>query len=476
MNKHIILSWLLKEAEEHEAWYRPKTTLEAALCELNNNREIALPASIPGDPDQAILPLREHFKHNVTLVSLVLNHHFPRDFLFYRVSRLEEEIFEGLDFLSEIVPDFELPFSRVGRKGFERYLRLNAALLSFVRAHWPDLSNPQARLAAFLYQGLGLLFLEKSEYNRYWIMATRKDYFQALDEDKTIEWSGRKEMKQGDLVFMYRTAPRKAITGIYRVEAQDRSGAIGTKQRRWLLDRLLQPAKEAPQQEAGIRFDIWGAWDGFWVDLARVGAVEDITFAAMRADPVLSQWKLVRRQFQWTVTEPIPHSIYNRLLEKIPEPTRQEYELQPEPVAEVGGSGQFTSEAEFEEKIIVPLLKRWEFKYQAQHPCVFRFGSQDHRGRVDFLVSDERGRLTLFEDKFRIHNDHHLESAVAQAKSYALMLGLPSFVVAAPEGFWLYSLRQNVEQLELNVPGDALAEHEEELRSQILRSRQSGVV
>jgi len=471
MNKQVILSWLLKEAEEHEARYRSTSTIEAALVELNNRREIALPVSIPGNPEEAISLLREHFKDNVTLVSLVLNHRFPKDFLFYRVSRLEEEIFEGLNFLAEIVPGFDLSFFRVGRKGFARYLRLNAALLSFARAHWPDLRNPQARLAAFLYQGLGLLFLQKSEYNRYWIAATRQDYFHELDEKEAITWSGRKEMKQGDLVFMYRTAPRKAITDLYRVETKDSSEPPEKKRKKGPLDRLRGTAGKTLRREADIWFDLWGAWDGFWVNLRRVCRIEGVPFAVMRHDPVLSKWGTVRKQFTGTVIEPVPHSIYNRLLDMLPRAVRAQHRLEPEPLANVGRSGEFTSEAEFEEEVVAPLLERWGFKYQAQYPCHFRFGSQDHRGRVDFFVSDERGPLTLFEDKFRIHNEDHLQPAVAQAKSYAIMLGLPSFVVAAPEGLWLYSLHRNVEQLELDVPGDTLAEREEELRSQLLRLR-----
>jgi hypothetical protein len=475
MNKQVILSWLLKEAEEHESLYQPRTNLKEALKELNNRREVALPASIPSTPEEAIPLLRKHFKDNVTLVSLVLNHHFPKDYLFYRVSRLEEEIFEGLNFLAEIVPDLDLSFSRVGRRGFERYLRLNAALLSFARAHWPGLGNPQVRLAAFLYQGLGLLFLHKSEYNRYWIAATRQDHFHELDEKKTITWSGRKEMKQGDLVFMYRTAPRKAITDLCRVEAKDSPEPLGRKRKKRPFDRLLGTAEETLRREADTRFDLWGAWDGFWVVLRRVCQIDGIPFAIMRHDPVLSKWGTVRKQFMGTVIEPIPHSIYNRLLDMLPRAVRVQHRLEPEPVANLGRSGEFTSEAKFEEKVIAPLLERWGFKYQTQYPCHFRFGSQDHHGRVDFFVSDERGPLTLFEDKLRIHNEDHLQPAIAQAKSYALMLGLPSFVVAAPEGLWLYSLRRNLTQLELHVPGDELALHEEELRSQILQLRQSGV-
>jgi hypothetical protein len=146
--------------------------------------------------------------------------------------------------------------------------------------------------------------------------------------------------------------------------------------------------------------------------------------------------------------------------------------LNPEPVATKGRSGQFTSEADFEEKVIEPMLKRWGFKYKPQYACRFRIGSQNHRGRVDFYVSDKDGSLTLFEDKFRIFNDEDLKLAVNQAKSYALLLGMPSFVVASPEGLWLYSLSKNEETLVKKLVFDEIDQkQEEEFRHLLLKIR-----
>ena len=173
MNKPMILSWLLQEAERREDSFRLKCTLEKTLRELNNRRHNPLPTSIPKQSDAAVPLLRAHFRDNVTFISLVLNDRFPDKYLFYRVSKLEDEIFEGLDFFAEIVPQFKLDFARIGRRGFTRYEKLNRALLSFARDQWPDLKNTQPRLAAFLYDGLGRLFLAKSDYNRYWIDSYR---------------------------------------------------------------------------------------------------------------------------------------------------------------------------------------------------------------------------------------------------------------------------------------------------------------
>jgi hypothetical protein len=313
----------------------------------------------------------------------------------------------------------------------------------------------------FVYEGLGHLFLEKSDYKRYWVVATREECFDGLDSrNEDVTWSGRKEMRPEDLVFVYRMAPRKAMTDILQV-------------------------KDEPV------FDPWGAWDGFWVNLEKVCVIKNIPFAHMRKDDILGKWGTVNRNFVGTVAEPMPPAIYNRLLEKIPlekipSVTREMYGLESAPVGEpptgkLPGlshptlatrhlSGQFETEAKFEDEVIVPLLKRWNLKYKRQHPCTFRIGRQDHRGKVDFHVSNREGPLTLFEDKLRIINDRDLEPAIAQAKSYALLLGLPSFVVASPEGMWLYSLDRNQEKL-IKLPADTV-DWEEEIKSLLLKLRQ----
>jgi predicted RNA-binding protein with PUA-like domain len=322
----------------------------------------------------------------------------------------------------------------------DRYQVFNTKLQEFARKAWPAMRHRQAAILAFLYEGLGMLFLEKSSYNRYWIMVTKPEHWDSLDRESEPEWSGRKEMKDGDLVFMYRTSPRKAITNLYRVHG-------------------------APW------FDPWGAWDGWWVKLQSVGAIPEITFAAMRADPVLKDWGLVRRQFQWTVTERVPHRVYNQLLQKMPPEFCEQYDLRPVELGRIGSSGKYGTEAEFEDEVVKPLIRRWGLQFDYQYPCLFYVGSQATRGRVDCFVRDARGPITLFENKLRIANMAERESAVAQAKSYALMLGLPSFIVAAPEGLWVYSLTRNRHIEECYVPGDQLGAQEEHVRNVVMRLR-----
>jgi hypothetical protein len=228
-------------------------------------------------------------------------------------------------------------------------------------------------------------------------------------------------------------------------------------------------------------------WGGFDAYLTKVCAIEDIPFADMRKDDILGKWGVVKKFFVGVVAEPVPPAIYNRLLEKIPSAIREKHKLkfakiltaegktptlsQPPTLTTSHLSGQFPSEEKFEEERIIPLLRRWRLQYKRQHFCPFRIGSQDLFGRVDFYVSDKAGLLTVFEDKLWITNDNDLKPAVAQAKSYALLLGSPSFVVASPERMWLYSLDRNHETLYPQLPGADLNQQEEEFRSLLLRLR-----
>lgn len=440
MNKNQVLNWLLDDAEKYadEYYENHENNLEEDLYQINIRKKIELPPSLPKNKDEMIPVIRKHFKDNINFISMVLNHYFPEEFIFYRVSKLEDEIFQGLEFLK-----YDIPSNKLGTKNFDRYLELNEILINLAHEQWPGLKNPQKRISFFLYQGLANLFLEKSDYNRYWIMATKEDHFKTLDSSDGIQWSGRKEMQQGDLVFMYRTAPRKAITDIYRVT--DDPG-----------------------------YDPWWPW-GFKVPLEKLADIKDITFSAMRSDQIIGQWSVIKRQFQGVITEPIPHKIYNELLMKLPEDVKQKFNLKPEPVLEGGHSGQYTSEQEFEEELIIPLLKQCGFQYQYQYPQIVHVGSQQMHCRVDFYVRDEKGPLTLFEDKLRIINDldHDLDlkSAVGQAKSYALMLGLSSFVVASPEGIWIYKLNKNQEELVKKFNSNEVQFHDAEIRKLFLDLR-----
>src|SRR5262245_2486182 len=93
-------------------------------------------------------------------------------------------------------------------------------------------------------------------------------------------------------------------------------------------------------------------------------------------------------------------------------------------------------EATFEELVVVPLLDSWGLTYVRQAAC-----PAPARGRIDFLVYDdpEAAPLTLFENKRQLASPQALAQAATQAHTYARALHLPSCIVAAPAGLWIYS-------------------------------------
>lgn len=103
-----------------------------------------------------------------------------------------------------------------------------------------------------------------------------------------------------------------------------------------------------------------------------------------------------------------------------------------------GGALWSPVEERFEDVVLIPLIERWGFGYGRQVACSIGGGAR--RGRVDLLLYAPRSDqpLTLIESKRLIRGDQDLRAAAAQAGGYARSLGLPSFVVAAPRGMWVY--------------------------------------
>ncbi len=124
-------------------------------------------------------------------------------------------------------------------------------------------------------------------------------------------------------------------------------------------------------------------------------------------------------------------------------------------------------EEQFEDVVIIPMLAAWGWRYSRQHPCMLPGQGAAARGRVDVLVyeSDPAEPLTLFENKRMIATNDDLRRAVGQARAYAEALHVPSFLVAAPAGVWVYActpagvrLAGSMSALELEQAGERLQE------------------
>jgi hypothetical protein len=123
------------------------------------------------------------------------------------------------------------------------------------------------------------------------------------------------------------------------------------------------------------------------------------------------------------------------------------------------------TEEAFERAVIVPLIEGWGWSYTRQAGC--KVAGRRGRGRIDFLVSMAEGAapLTLFENKRLITSQREALKAAEQAQGYAEALAVPSFVVAAPAGMWVYSLLGGKA-----VPRGAFSSLEVQQRPELLRA------
>ena len=104
-------------------------------------------------------------------------------------------------------------------------------------------------------------------------------------------------------------------------------------------------------------------------------------------------------------------------------------------------------ELTFETNYLLPAVQESGLFYQRQFIIPIRVGTNIYQGRIDFYLSDEQGIVSLIESKRSIPSSQDWEEAVAQAKSYALPLGSPSFIVAAPQRIRVYTLYRQQEIL-----------------------------
>jgi len=380
------------------------------LYDVNSHRELSLPSPLPKTPKGLLSALRKKYKDDVTDISLVMNHFYPQEFVYFRVCSLEPELFRAFQFFADEFPQLKLGFGKIGKRGVERYLKLNEGLLELGGILWPNDKNAHIRLRIMLFEVFADLFKDPEAYKKYWVIATKEDYWDSFDASDQIErWSVNKEVSDGDIVFLYRTKPVSAITDVVRVDGRP-------------------------------EFYPYLGWDGFFVGFKRLCRLDGIPISQMRDDEVLGGWSVVRRSFQGVMTEYVPHHVYNRLLDFVPDAEKREHGLNPETVIPPSVGGTFTSEKLFERQLVEKVLRDWRFKFKRQRIVNARIGSQTHPFKIDHLVTYRDKRITLFENKLEINTSEQRTVAMEQGLSYAKLLGLPTFVVAAPQGMWMYQV------------------------------------
>jgi len=404
---------------------RHKPYDEKYLPHLATLRQIAYES----EPQRQADVIWSVFEDRVDLASLYLHALRRDDFVFYRKMDIEEAIFESLDALSGGYPELDFEFSAVPANGRAEYEQLNNGLQRFASLVWPDDPARYLKLMLLLYWVLPELTRPETTLRRYWLGMAKDpanvEEIKSLPLGATTEWSATYQVEEGDYYLVYCTRPTKGIAAIFR--------AVG---RAWC--------------------DPTGGWKGHWVTIEKV-ADGLLSLDAMRTDDTLRDWGPAMSSFQGTVLTQVSPRVFNRIREVFVEQGMPPRAVEPAPLDRFYAAGQYAKEKDFEEQCIEPLLRDLGFgEYKRQYLVRIWAGCEEHKCKIDYLVRDDKGRVTLFEDKKEIKAYRHVSDAYHQARSYALLLGLRSFVLAAPEGLRLYGRRRT--ESDFPLPDDPLFE------------------
>lgn len=95
-------------------------------------------------------------------------------------------------------------------------------------------------------------------------------------------------------------------------------------------------------------------------------------------------------------------------------------------------------EQEFEDTVLVPLLRHGGLTLERQVSLQIQHGSSKRTGFADIVVVHEGAVRSVIESKFRIRTSREAGSARAQARSYALALRVRRIAVASTEGIRIF--------------------------------------
>jgi hypothetical protein len=222
---------------------------------------------------------------------------------------------------------------------------------------------------------------------------------------------------------MYCVGPRSAITSVYRI-VED------------------------------AHYDPFGGWTGYRAKLAEKIAIPWIKFTEIKADSILKEWSLVKRNFQGLLQSEVPENCWLRLLEIITERDSaagerlHQFRYAAKGTREIKVAGEAWSEKEVEDRFAIPVLERIGWKIGTTMVQQVSMQIKVGAGKPKEVLADFVGyhgaltsqALLVVEAKRRIGSTRELEQAVEQAESYAGKLRCTRFAIVSPEGFWVYEL------------------------------------
>ncbi len=264
---------------------------------------------------------------------------------------------------------------------------------------------------------------------RVWMIAVNDRAREFAEVDRHDEsfigtWPINRKAKRGDLALLYCVAPRSAIVALYRV---------------------VEDAHRDP----------FSGWTGYRATISDRIRLPWIKIGDMKADPALSQWKLLKGNFQGLLQVELPENIWSRLVEIIaerePDVAQKLHQFRDagRGTREIKTSSEAWSEKDVEDRFVIPVLERIGWKLGVTLVQQVEMQIKVGAGKPKNVLADFVGyhgaltsrALLVVEVKRHIGSTKDLELAVEQAESYCGKLRCTRFAVAAPEGFWIYDLQ-----------------------------------
>ncbi len=355
--------------------------------------------------------LTEAFPNDISKISFCLNYFHPQKYVYYNSnSEIEGEIFKGIAFLANEIPDFRFSFDRIGsgRDSFANYESFNRAMTTFRDSKFSkdSIELRNYKYLYFLYQSLGSLFIPKDDYKRYWFFAT-KDEKDFVEKNTNDTWPARKDMKKGELAFFYRMGGTNSglsnVTDILELTS----------------DAYINP------------FDYYFSYRVAFKQIADI----DISLKKMK-----SIWPRLGTVQGITVIN-MPGSVFNRALPFIARKTTEKLSLSLADEKPIGiQKVKIEDEADFEKKIVEPFITGLNLVPVAK-PCKkIQIGSDNTKSDIipDYIIKHKNKVVAVLENKKSIGNDRELERAYLQGNTYALLFGLKVFVIMSVEGVKVY--------------------------------------
>ena len=235
-----------------------------------------------------------------------------------------------------------------------------------------------------------------------------------LKQDKISVWQGREDMRIGDLVLMYETAPSSGFGSVWKA---------------------VSPGFDDP-------FDLYPGK----VFLGEPVRFPHVSFSKLSNDPVWGTKPEVKAHMQGGSGRVCTVKEYEALKALIREEDPS-FDLARLPEAPTEASFDFSElkvEHDVEVKLLEPLLVNLGFK-KGDWVCQYsvRIG-RDNSSRPDYVIGlkeSVRGHASadlVFEAKFTISNKKQRERDYGQALAYAGILSSRIATLVSKEGIWIY--------------------------------------